>query len=298
MPDKFSGESEPMKSEKENQISQEFDPKINSKEAVKITKAANEAKKNESRNLDQEIEKLKEDAGLTEEREEFSPEFIKNIEDSKLGIVDKVNLLLVKKGLKPAAEIYIAIKGEQATFLADEDLESMKSLIEESGLAYDAKEQEVNSIKALDILISQSKEKVERLRELWKAPKEENNSREIGMLLGYPSTAIDAFVAGLSEIYGGKKNKEVLDENDLADDIRKVDAVVFSKFALSKKNWLEEIGQGKIWADYIKSASPKIYQEMMERDSKMQEQHEKLLKMNYMKSFKNLWDSLRKKIFG
>lgn len=56
-----------------------------------------------------------------EGKTKIAPEFLKSVEESKLVIDDKVNLLLTKVGVKPASEIKLIIKswykGEETEYM-------------------------------------------------------------------------------------------------------------------------------------------------------------------------------------
>ena len=78
--------------------------------------------------------------------------------------------------------------------------------------------------------------------------------KAIGMVLGFPETAIEAFIG----------ERRALSRKKLPDDVRKSESVRFCDFMLSEDNWQEEIKQGQRYADFIKKVSPKIYQEFME----------------------------------
>lgn len=72
---------------------------------------------------------------------EINPEFIKEIEESKFEINDKINLLLTMGGLKPASEIKLitrTIHNDEITEdIAEEDLEKAISIIKKSGLFFE-----------------------------------------------------------------------------------------------------------------------------------------------------------------
>lgn len=204
----------------------------------------------------------------------INPELVEAVEGSKIDIGDKVNLLLVGAGMKPASNFELLVRSGENVFLGKGDLEKIKSIMNESGLVFEVHEIENDIESKMQILFGRSREELERLAEIVKNlpnPKQvesgeysKDQMREIylaqGAAYGYPQSAIEAFV--------GKGGGERLNVGDLPAEIRESDAFIFSVFALSKDNWQEEIKQGKAWADYIKSVSPGIYREMMEKSRK------------------------------
>lgn len=266
----------------------ELNPEVAKKQKEELEKQAKEA---DAEEIDRLKEKIAEDLLPKKiEFKEISPEFLENVESSKLDVDGKINLLLVKGGLKPTAIIDVPMRGRKEIFRTEEDLKSIESLIKDSGLAQDIDKEEVNSIEKTNFFIGDSKEAVERLKELIKTTTGEDRDREVGMLLGYPLSAVDAFVSG--QLKAEERNEKIINREDLPSDMQEADAVVFSPFALSKENWAEEIKQGQIWADYIKSLSPRIYQEMIDEDKKRRG-----LQQEIQKGSRNL-RSILKMIFG
>jgi len=108
-------------------------------------------------------------------------------------------------------------------------------------------------------LVAETKEELEQLEKKLriKSPKSKSKKlydRQIGLAFGYPPTAVEAFV--------GKRKQ--LDITTLPEKIRFSDAMLFSSPTLSANNWQKEIKQGQVYADFIKSVSPAIYEKMIE----------------------------------
>lgn len=199
---------------------------------------------------------------------EITPEFIKNIEESKLTPDDKVNILLTKAGFKPASEILLIIKseyeGETTEHMNEKELQESLNIIKESGLPFQLGKSEVvkESYQAekeagiekfyqreqMKVLIGHSKGDLDFLIQALETKSDEL----LGKAFGFPKTAIEAFI--------GKR--EELDISALSQEVRESDALLFSSPTLSKDNWQEEIKQGQQDADFVKKISPIIYEEM------------------------------------
>ncbi len=199
----------------------------------------------------------------------ISPEFLKNVERSKLTVDDKVNFLLTKGGLKPASEITLVIKswykGEINEHMNEKDVEETLTIIKESNLPfqieerkvvkekyYDMKEPDIEKVyerEQINILVGHSKEDLDFLIEA----RQTKNDELLGKAFGFSPTAIEAFV--------GKRKK--LDINSLPREIQESDALLFSSPTLSEDNWQEEVKQGQLYADFIKDLNPNIYREVL-----------------------------------
>ncbi|HRY82989.1 MAG TPA: hypothetical protein P5099_03870 [Candidatus Moranbacteria bacterium] len=204
-----------------------------------------------------------ENAGKQEE--ELAAEFVELIEKSKLKIDDKVNFILTKGGLKPASVIELPTKlqtqEETKEFFKEDDIKEIINLVKKSGLEYYIGKKEIvegtyrtknepevekySKGEQLNIFISNSKENLDLLTKSWGTTDQE----AIGKALGFPPTAVEAFV--------GKR--ETWFDEDIPDEIREGEAVIFLTPALSKDNWEEEIKEGKKRAEFVKRNSPEIY---------------------------------------
>jgi hypothetical protein len=207
------------------------------------------------------------------EQSEVSPEFVEQVEKTKLNTESKVNLFLVEAGLKPSTGMDLTIRNGENVFLTEADLQEIKSVLEQSGLAFKEWPREANitgdgvEVEMMEIAISRTQKDLKNLEKIIKrlpTPKDveegkysdedrKKNYSDLGKAYGYPKTAVEAFV-----------KDETINEEDLHDDVKKSDAYAFALFSLSKNNWQKELEQGKKWADCIKSISPKTYQEMLE----------------------------------
>ena len=200
--------------------------------------------------------------------DEFTPEVLERIEESKIEIDDKINLMLTKGGLKPASEILLVIKtwhDEGLTeHMSEEDVQESLSVIQALGLPFRlgerktveepySTEDEPDRQKffrrdQMNILIGQTPEDLEFLERALKS----NSDEMIGKAFGFPPTAVEAFV--------GKR--ETLDRQSLPLDVQNSDEILFSSPTLSRDNWQQEARQGKLYGEFIKNLSPKLYEEM------------------------------------
>jgi hypothetical protein len=115
--------------------------------------------------------------------------------------------------------------------------------------------------KALEYLRTQeefeklpTREQVKRAKAIHKSEEFKQYSEDLGLALGIPKTAVEAFV--------GKR--ESIHASDLPEKIRNGDAIIFLTSTLSKEHWQDELQQGQKYADYIKSVSPDTYRRMHE----------------------------------
>ena len=215
-----------------------------------------------------------------QEIKELSPEFVKEVEKSKLEIDDKVNLLLTAAGLKPASEIGLFIKEENiekfsTQRISEQEVKQPISAIEKSGIPFKLGERKIDEyeyeemetpgkftgkkgrrkIECISVLVGRNEEDLFKLESVLREAKKSGKTdpEKFGLALGFPPTAVEAFV--------GKK--ESINVVDSPREIWESDAAFFSTPTLSKDNWQEELKQGQARADFIKSASPAIYEKMV-----------------------------------
>jgi len=200
-----------------------------------------------------------------QEVEEISPEFVKEVEDSAFDNEGKIDILLIKAGLKPASKLSITTKiwneKESEEWVPPEVTERSLQMIENSGLAlsrldkpelsYSYKNEKGELVpysqEHFSYAIARNQEDLDfLLRAL-----ERGDDELIGKALGFYPSAIEA--------YCGKRKK--LDRKKLPKKIRESDAAFFTPGTLSENNWEQELQQGQIWADFIKRVSPENYKE-------------------------------------
>jgi hypothetical protein len=224
------------------------------------------------------LEKLKImnfDVPKKEETFELSRQFIEAVEKSKMDANDKTNLLLIKAGLKPAAEIELLISrktgDDTQVYLAENELQEAIDLIKKSGLAFKIEERKfvkeirtfregpgepeitkLSTGESIQAFVAGSQEKLDALTKVWNTQDEE----AIGLALGIPQSAIESYV--------GKRN--AINLYDLPEDIQNKETAAFLTPTLSKDNQQEEIREGKKRADFIKKICPNLYKELVERE--------------------------------
>ena len=208
---------------------------------------------------------------------ELTPEFLERIEKSKIEIDDKINLILTKGGLKPASEILLVIKTRHDKGLAEhmneEDVQEALGVIRAIGLPFrfgerktlqepyrtedEPDRQKFFWREQMNILVGRTPEDLEFLERALKSGSDEM----LGKAFGFPSTATEAFI--------GKK--EALDRKSLPPDVQQSDGILFSSPTLSQDNWQQEAKQGKLYGEFIKKISPKLYEEMRSKASELLE---------------------------
>lgn len=172
-------------------------------------------------------------------------EKITKIEQLKFGNRQKAGLILVLLGEKPAVEV--------ALYGWNDPPGKFAEVIKEIGLNFEELKFEGRSLTPPKLVtrfaIAQDKETVLKLRSLSPA----RDHREYGLLMGYPESAVMAFVEH-------KENPEKITKGSMAMTIMKERPVV--NFALSKDNWQEEVKTAQRWNAAIKKHAPELYKEI------------------------------------
>jgi hypothetical protein len=179
--------------------------------------------------------------------------FVKLIEEdisSRLDLENKADLLLVHKKVKPAAIITFSygININSVEEMLRDDMKSTKKALSISGLPYCSQRNldEEEGYVGIRFFIGKNKQS---LRELL-AEHRENN---VGLALGYPKTAVEAF------------NKGIEHKADLFALPRDIFAFYmnFRFFVLSQSHWQEEMKLIRNWASVIEGTAPKLYKKML-----------------------------------
>lgn len=163
----------------------------------------------------------------------FQQERVKKIENLELGPFPAAESILIFLGYKPATEIDLAPWNDSP--------EKVMATLRESGLIAEIKKYKgVNDKRFSVVAVTRNKETMEKLKKV-----EANaDHQEYGRLMGYPNTAIDAYL-----------NKEkLLSEKDYPNLSGNI-----MDFKLSKDHWQEEIKVIQQWSQVIKQYSPKLY---------------------------------------
>lgn len=179
---------------------------------------------------------------------------------------DKASILFVAANLKPTAMVVmqgnIFPTGSDAVHIDGGQINHMHDILHELHLEHVmyseimAARSTSDTIEAsqevLRIYIAHSKETAQQLQNLFENV--QKNHTAIGQLLGYPETAIAAFLTN-----------DMLDWNDMPESTSAVNAENMKLLGhrLSKTHWQDEIQYLATWGTYLKNESPKIYNEII-----------------------------------
>jgi hypothetical protein len=175
-------------------------------------------------------------------------EQVEKIESAPFHIQDRVDILLVKAGVKPAALITELDIPENA-----QRLEELKELLDGLSLPNNF-EKSVFHIentdgqfekKIVNILIGKD---LQRLEDLEKARDEKSAIAE-GLALGYPASAVSTYV---------DKSPSIM-RWELPEDVKGEYYYPFIKFQLSRSNWPIEIETAREWADTVRTNSSMLF---------------------------------------
>lgn len=205
----------------------------------------------------------------TEEVEEKERKELELIENSSLDLQDKIDLVLVYLKEKPASWIGAGLRfyktetekeKQERLERLNQKGEETKRILESLNLPnhtfkYET-EEEKTALVSYDSLVSQDLEKLDLLKEAWQSGK----TKDIGLALGYPESAVDGFLRG--EIFDIRENLKHLPKKE-RDAFKKEEVFKFLNFGLSKNNWREELELVRKYQKAIKEKSPKIYNEII-----------------------------------
>ena len=182
------------------------------------------------------------------------------IEDLPFKASDIWYSYLVALDKKPTAWLVLCSDvwrdGESPKHVDRDRIETVKRVFEEVGIKYEIRirvsdsgiyqpdEGRTRLNEICDVFISKDKNDIS---ELIKSIDNKDDCR-IGMLLGYPKTAVDAFTDGSR-----------IGRNELSPEVRYSEILNFVQFVLSKNNWQEEVGLVQGWVDELKSVSEITY---------------------------------------
>lgn len=203
-------------------------------------------------------------------RFEISRELIEQIETLNLDAGQKGDIIFVRLGLKPSALISFDARiwheGEDPHILKTEkDIEELYAVVRKSGLSFSISPRNVRtekqSIQKKKVNVYHDQVKIlvgandEALGKLTRAL-ESKDHKLIGRALGIPETAVEAFTGEIQKL-----NLYTVPKEDLTSE-----PFLFSPTqTLSRDNWRNEIQEGKRRADALRAASPKVYEEMMQK---------------------------------
>jgi len=172
-------------------------------------------------------------------------EKVRNLEP--LNIIAKGEIILILAGLKPAT--VISIYGDK------ESAQSLAKKIEELGLIVIEKEnspKEKIKKETYKFAVSLSREKAEQLLSL--EPSRDEDHKRFGLLMGFPPTAVDAFVEK-SSILNLEEEKKLTEK-----------LLPIFKFKFSTKNSKEELKVLEKWNSTIFKCAPWLIEDMLVND--------------------------------
>jgi len=187
------------------------------------------------------------------------------IENSLLDSDKKLDLIMLSLDRKKAAFLLnckiTETEREKEEVIRDftEELEEIKKTLTELGYHYNEDGVKIEDEVIIRFSVAVSKEE-EDLAQLIDADKQGNN-KEIGLLLGYPATAVDS--------YNSEKalDSEHFFQIDLPEDerkqIRKSGVLKFLGFQPSKEHWREELEEVRESQALIKEKAPNLYEAIM-----------------------------------
>ncbi|MBD3244778.1 MAG: methyltransferase domain-containing protein [Candidatus Moranbacteria bacterium] len=216
------------------------------------------------------------------QEQKITPEQIKAIEDMPVEPWEKVELLLVKLGIKKATDFDLVSAGWSESLGEPKDeidfnqLKMIEKSLDKLGLVYEIMPTKVENFKlyntyklAEDITEEDGESYKWKKKQIRLAGDKENllrlnkainkgDDEALGELYAFPETAIEAY----------KKTEEgdncLLSFEELPEDVRNQEWINFLTFRLSKDNWKNEIETVKKWARVVKEKSPKIYKEYLD----------------------------------
>ncbi len=182
---------------------------------------------------------------------------------------DKIDLLLMWSGLKPATDITIGKdweEGQQSLSLSEEEIYSAKKKLSENGFIFVDLPKEIGAIEGIDESETEPSVKYRYEQKHFFVARDETTAEALknayekedeiyGRLSGFPESAIKAYLEA------EKNPTSLIEIKDLPEEIRTQDFMAFATFKLSRKNWREELEVVKKWADTIKKINPALYEE-------------------------------------
>ncbi len=196
--------------------------------------------------------------------EQLERKEIELIEKLPLSCEDRSDVMLLYLKEKPAAfveisrRIYKDKEESEALNQVTREKDRFQETLEKLKFPYQTKEFKEEEEKTRNLghyfYIGRDPEKLSRLLEAIK----NKDDKEIGLSLGYPESACDAFV-----------NKTTIDYSELPKEERKrilkEGTLKFSPFYFSRDHWQEELDLVKKWQQLIKEKSPNLYEEMVKK---------------------------------
>jgi adenylate kinase family enzyme len=210
-------------------------------------------------------------------------EKIELIEDLPLRPIDIWCVFLVVLGKKPSSWFDISSgiwrRGQEPKHVCQSQIDDIKKVFDKIGVKYTFR------IIISNAGIPQPDENFERLNEICEIfiakdssvldslirAVDDKDHEKIGILLGFPKTAISAFTT-----------KDNIKKSDLEPKIRFSEVASFTQFALSKNNWRQELQTVEDWLDTLKAISDITYSECRRQFRVLDDETREIL-INYNK---------------
>ena len=181
--------------------------------------------------------------------------FINSIENIEASLQDRINTILVQLGEKNTAEVELGRDYEKS--IKEEDSVKLSTDFENICINNGIFFKKIEEKKIVPrYLISKDKEMLEECLDAFNF----HNSKEIGLLFGYPKTAVEAYLKGEDYLIPFNQENEFISPKIMHQDYMK-----FLNFRLSKDHWEEELEIPKKYAEIIKTKSPYLYNQLMEK---------------------------------
>lgn len=166
---------------------------------------------------------------------------------------DKTLILLTYTGAKPFSQIITPLNID-----SQDRIESIRRLLLTLGVSFDESPYSHVGQPWLEFRIARDNETLERVRAHKEIPHSKDNAdwhRTYGQLLGFPRTAVEAYV----------RHQPLLES--LPDEIRRTDVGKFferwGSLRLSRAHWQEELKTVEKWMHAVHSASPEYFEHLM-----------------------------------
>lgn len=182
---------------------------------------------------------------------------IKNVSDLPLGVMERIELVLILIEEKPATDLSLKI----GQGFREEHLRGLLGRIRKIGLVCEAAEKEFfvasRTKRHVDaywrILVFVAKTEKNML-----ALKNATSDEELGRLYGFPETAIKAFV--------GKDGFTRLEVRDEPEEVTSCDFRFLLQFIISRENWQDEREQMRRKFKRLLKVAPRLVEEQRETD--------------------------------
>ena len=165
-----------------------------------------------------------------------------------------VDIICVYKKVKPATIIDIFHDSAYPEEYFHENVASVEEILRSLSLPYFI---EIVSLdeeyEEASIAIAQNKESLEKVK-VANASEEKDRDNLLGEAMGYPQTAIAAYIKG-----------NTMELSELPEEIKNSDYIKFLEFKLSKDHWQEEIEGVKKRADTIRQTDPNFYNKIIKK---------------------------------